>query len=248
MAENTGIILLHKEKFDYYSILYGKVLEFKFIPEIIRDFDLVNSELLENLIKLFIESNKIPKSELLIIVSDNASFVKDITTSAPTGQQANLQEETSKFIDSVPFDEVASVTFPMTQGSKIWATNKALCDVLSGAFEKNSFTVAAVMPALSFGSDIGSKALLDPVSAGIIFQKSDLVKQQQNLLSQKTMAPVIAEKKETESSNDSLSNLEIAEEPVKKKSNKRLFAMIGIFAFLIIILIFVYIGSLSQTP
>jgi hypothetical protein len=246
MAPETGILLLHKEKFDFYSSAFGRVVEFKFIPEIIRDFDVVNAELLENLIKLFIESNKLPKGELVIVVSDNASFIKDIFPSGPNGVQVNVQEETNKFIDSVPFDEVASITFPMPQGTKVWSTNRGLFDLITSAFGKNGFKVAAVLPGLLFGSVVGSKPLLDIISANEILQKGDLIKSEHNLLMTKTTPQPIKKEEVSSIPEASSSDVGIQEEAPKKTDKKRLAILIGVFGVLIVVLILVYVWSLGQ--
>jgi hypothetical protein len=247
MTQGTGIILLHKEKFDFYSPLFGKIVEFKFVPEIIRDFDVANSELLENLIKLFVESNKIPKSELIIVISDNASFIKDIFPTNPAGQKQDIKEETDKFIDSVPFDEVASMTFPMPQGTKVWATNKGLFEVLANAFDKNGFKVTAVLPGILFGNVVGSGNVLDPVTVNTINQKLESIKAEHNFLTQKPVVPVIKKEEMTTTTVQNINNVvEVEGEANKKPDKKRLVAMIGIFVFLLIVLVFVYIGSLNQ--
>ena len=59
MTERTGVIYLQKDKFDFYTLQIGKVIECRFVPKIIRDLKMVNPKLLENLIKLFIDINYI---------------------------------------------------------------------------------------------------------------------------------------------------------------------------------------------
>src|SRR3989344_4723541 len=135
MAISTGIIFLQKDKFDFYSPGLIKIIEFRFVPEIIRDLEIINSELLENLIKLFVSNNKIPPSELIIVLADNACFVKDFIVPAilvsPQQQGAlpstlqnsdvsgKFQEDINAFIDNVPFENVQSRNFPMGNGTKV---------------------------------------------------------------------------------------------------------------------------------
>ncbi|HEX8932440.1 MAG TPA: hypothetical protein VF810_04755, partial [Patescibacteria group bacterium] len=67
MQAKTGIIFLQRDKLQIYSPFLPNVLEFRFVPELIRDFDLINRELLENLIKVFLVNNKLPASNMVMV-------------------------------------------------------------------------------------------------------------------------------------------------------------------------------------
>ena len=154
-TKQTGIILLQRSGFQLYSPYFSSLLEFRFVPEIIRDLDVINEDLLDNLIKLFITNNKIPPSNLMIIVADNAAFIKDFTPPTPPANQPptplppnggeELQIETEKFIEHVPFENVASKTFPWNNGLRAFAANKDLYEAIKNSFEKNGFTVELVL-------------------------------------------------------------------------------------------------------
>lgn len=248
MGEIGSVLYLQNDKFGFYTPLLGKVIEFRFVPEIVQDLEVVNPDLLSSLIQLFVESNKIPKGELVIVISDSACIVKDIIMpqAAPGVKQEDITEQVQKIIDSVPFEEVSSKTFPQQSGTKIWATNKALFSSIAGAFEKLGFKINSVLPGLVFAGDISAKPALDIAGGAYILRSVDSVRAH-NLFNQKAETPVfIEEKKEVEKPEGIVTDADIEEEPPKKKSNKRLFAMIGIFVVLIIILVFVYMSSLSQ--
>ena len=141
MSLKTDVLYLQKDRFELYSSTLLKVFEFLFVPEIVQDFDVKNSDLLKNLINVFIATNKIPASEIIIVLSDNACFIKDFVQpvqvqATPTVSQQipapmppptdDLQEQVDMFIQHVPFDEVSYVTLPLGNGMKICATNEGL--------------------------------------------------------------------------------------------------------------------------
>lgn len=245
MVDTKGIIYLQKDKFDFYIPISGKVIEFRFVPEIVQDLEVINAELLENLIKLFVESNKIAISELIIVIADNACFVQDFLQTTPAGELQNFDEQTKKFVESVPFDDVASATFPLKNGIKVLATNRTLFESIVTSFEKLGFKTQVVLPGVVFGGDMGVKTTLDVIAANIIFQNLDTVRQH-NLLEKK-----IEESHEDKDAGEIKApeqvgqDIEVNDKPSGKKSNKRIFLLVGVFVVLIGVLV---IMVLSQQP
>jgi len=186
MQTKTGIIYLQKEKFQIYSPFLPNILEFRFVPELIHDYDLVNKELLENLLTVFIVNNKIPASGLLIVIADNASFIKDFVA-PPVGQGAqpsttpppvleDLQSMANQYIEHVPFEIVASKTFPLVNGVKAYATNQEIYEAIKSILEKHGFIIQGVIPGFAFGPQIGNLASIDGPTVGLILQKLSMVR------------------------------------------------------------------------
>ena len=255
----SGIVFLHKDKFDLYSPNLTKIIEFRFVPEIVRDLEVVNGDLLGNLIKLFVESNKVAPSELIIVLSDDACFVKDfvlppssVAPQMPTSPNqptpilfdaetaSKQRQDIEAFVDHVPFENVASREFPTGNGTKVLAVNKDFFEVVKLSFEKVGFKVRAVYPGILFANNISSKPVLDIIAANSILQQEyDL--RDNNLLREKTnsFTPISPKKKDQDP------GYEVSESngSQEKPSKKRLFVMIGIFAFLIVVLIVVYLNA-----
>jgi hypothetical protein len=270
MTEGKGIVFLQKDKFDFYSPGLIKIIEFKFVAEFIHDLEVINSELLTDLIKLFVTNNKVQPTELLIILADNACFIKDFNSPSPVAQQQaasapnqapvsaapvalthtaseKMQEDIKSFIDHVPFENVLSRNFPMQNGTKVVAVNKDFYEAIKGAFEKAGFKVSAVYPGVIFENNIGSKPNMDIITANNILQKADYLREN-NLLKEyvEYHQAIEKENKGEEKENDFTVN-ETEDKP-GKTNKKRLFLMIGIFVILLVILVVVYMGSLQQTP
>lgn len=255
----TGIVFLQKDKFDLYSPNLTKIIEFRFVPEIVRDLEVVNPDLLGNLIKLFVENNKVAPSEMIIVLSDNACFVKDFvlpprpgapqkpndsnppTPISPDAEAISKQrQDIEAFIDHVPFENVTSREFPTGNGTKVLAVNGDFFEVIKLAFENVGFKVKAVYPGLLFANNIGSKPVLDIIAANSILQQEYALRDN-NLLREKTSSfiPIITKEKEQDPGYEISESNNNQEKP----SKKRLFVMIGIFAFLIVVLIVVYLNA-----
>src|SRR6185437_5935026 len=132
MTGKTGVVYIMKDKFQYFSPYDGRIFEFRFAPQAIRDLDIINSEILENLIKAFIVNSKIVQANLVFVLAENAYFSKDCIV-APSKKPAEnqrtvtrelIQNEAEEFVEHVPFDNVVSKMIPIKDGIKVCATNK----------------------------------------------------------------------------------------------------------------------------
>src|ERR1700733_4896336 len=94
MTVKTGVIYLMKDKFQFFSPYDGKIFEFRFTPEIIRDLDVISTEILENLIKAFVINSKISPSNLVVVLAENAYFSKDFVM--PADQKASNQRTVTR--------------------------------------------------------------------------------------------------------------------------------------------------------
>lgn len=263
MIQGRGIIFLQKDKFDFYSPGLIKIIEFRFVPEIIHDLEVINRELLENLIKLFVSNNKIAPGELTIVLADNACFIKDfiMPSAVPSTQQKNVaqlspvafpntqasekvREDIKFFIDHVPFENVLSREFHMGNGTKVLAVNKDFFEAIKNAFEKAGFRVNAVLPGVVFENNIGAKQTMDIIVANTILKQADYLRDNDLLREERSFQPVV----EKENEEEKEFTVQETESKPGKTNKKRLFAMIGIFVILLIILVVVYLGSLQQTP
>jgi len=238
MQGKTGILFLLIDKFQIYSPYLPNILEFRFVPELIRDYDLINKELLENLIKVFLANNKIAASNMVIIVADNASFIKDFMPPQSANQQVavapsleNLQDQANKFLEYVPFENVTSKVFPLTNGVRAYATNQDIYEGIKSVLEKQGFIIDAVIPQFAFAPELNNKFSLDGQAVGIILQKIDLLKEY-NLLKERpnvlpeTTEPSVREEVEEKEGNNH-----------RPKENKRLVMIIAAAVLFLIVLI-----------
>lgn len=247
---NSGIIYLQKDKFSLYVPTATKNIEFRFVPEIVKDLDVINLELLENLIKLFITNSKVPPMTFTIILADNACFIKDFiktpqnpNQTVPGQPQPPIDEKADQeikkneddFIDHVPFDNVVSKTLPLGNGEKIIAVNKDLLDAIASSFEKIGSKINMVLPGIVFGNNIGIAPALNQVTVNLILSQEDSLRDY-DFLNKEVYQPILKDKPEKE-------DFYVKDDSDAPKSNKRLFIMIGVFVLLIIVLIVVYLNA-----
>jgi len=185
MQAKTGVIYLQKDRFQIYSPYLPNILEFRFVPELIHDFDLISKDLLENLIKVFVINNKIPASGLIIVIADNASFMKDFVTppinpmqppASPPPTLEDLQSMATQYLEHIPFEVVASKTFPLPSGVRAYATNQEVFESIKAILEKHGFIIQAVIPGFAFGPQVGNLATIDGATIGLILQKLSMVR------------------------------------------------------------------------
>lgn len=254
-VKGVGVIYLQRDKFQIYTTLQQAVLEFRFVPEIVRDLDIVNIELFENVLKMFILGNKIPQSNLIIALADNVCFIKDIPIPAkpapsPDQNQADIKEAENEakkelsgheeeFLDHVPFENVASKTYPLQNSERVFAVNQELYEAIKSSFEEQGFTIDLVLPAELCGNNLGIQPVLTPPAANLIMQLAPTIKQY-NFLNQSIREPEKTEHEiELEESDNSQS-----QQP--KNDHKREILLSAVFGILVIVLIVVYFMSNSK--
>ncbi len=221
-ARQTGIIFLDRNHLEFYEATLSSVLRLPFPDTVVKDLEVINEENFSALITSFIQANKIAPADITMVLSPNMFFDKDF----PVGQpDADIQ----KFIDNVPFEEIASARLPLAKGLKVVTTNKRFYKIVSQAFEKLGSKCLFILPASVFGVVIQS---LDSKTISLISQKHESVKQF-NLFSEAPVPSTI---------DDPDADAPVKEE-TSKKSNKRTILLVAVFVVLLIVLVVVYISS-----
>ncbi|HSA83376.1 MAG TPA: hypothetical protein VLF20_00635 [Patescibacteria group bacterium] len=250
MQTKTGIIFLQRDKFDIYSPYLPNIFEFRFVPELLQDFDLINRELFENLLKVFLTNNKIPASGIVLVIADNAAFIKDFIQT-PVQQQPNpqlppvlpptlaeLQDQANEYLQLIPFESIASKTYPLANGIRAFATNQEIYEALKNIFEKTGFIFQGVFPGFVFDQSLGTKQSLDAPAIEMILQKAPTLRQYSLIHEGTTVLPVVkpepieevGEKEVMETSNTTVSGGE------EVKNNKMIIAAAASVIILILIL------------
>lgn len=227
MARQHGVIYLDKNIFDFYSELSPNVLRFTFTPDTVRDFDIINHELIINQIKLFVQQNKLAPVMLHIVLSDTVLFGKEIKITDPGKRDFDIQT----FLDTVPFESVGSTSVLLPNSVQVLATNKDMYETIKSGFEAIGFMTELVIPALMM-KEVNLKNGLVPDSAQFIISRAVALRQY-NFISV------------------AMESVELQEQGNKgetaPKNNKRTFLLVGVFVFLILVLVLV-IFMTSQPP
>lgn len=161
----------------------GRILGFDLTSALVRDWDIVNREALEDTLTSFIEANRLEPSPITLVLSEPACFSRDIELK----DQPKVDEEAENFLDSVPFNYLISKKYRLGQGIRVIAANRELVDAILEAFESKGFTLHAVVPAAVFPK-VGVKTALDMQFVKVVNGSQEIV-QNSNMVTPKSPGP-----------------------------------------------------------
>jgi hypothetical protein len=138
------VVFIDNNRFLFYTKKASNTLQLNLLADVICDLEIVNKEKLEHLIDSFFQSPNFKGQEFdtTVIFSQNLTFEKELTS---TNSKAEF-EETQKFLDMVPFEEVLNNSYRINKKTKIVAANKVLYNILKQIFEKNKAHILLVLP------------------------------------------------------------------------------------------------------
>jgi hypothetical protein len=111
--------------------------------DIVADLEVINREKFEHALDNFFQTPTLKGKEfnVTVIFSRNTTFEKELT-----GINSKAEfEETQRFLDMVPFEEVLSNSYRINKKTKVVAANKILYNILKQALDKNSAHIGLVL-------------------------------------------------------------------------------------------------------
>lgn len=226
------IIYLDTARFDFYVGGAENILRFDFSPAA-SNLEIKNHDELAVQIKAFVEANKIPLSNIAIVLSENILFVKTISATE------DRELEAKRFVENIPFEHVSHKIYPIENGALIVAVNRDFYRSIQTAFEKLGFSAATVVPVFTTGvTTINPESGLDLASAKNLLTLYENLRQNNLELKyhEKIPPPHSVVSQRTESVMP------------KKNSNKRAVMLAGVFGLLIVILIVMLVTNNSPAP
>lgn len=205
--KQPALLYLDVNGFYFYESGTSSVVSMGFLPESVKDMDVINPTTLENQIKAFIEQGKITPCNISIILSPNLIFEKEILVTDVEKQKSEVQH----YLENLPFENVASSNLPLEKGIKVSAVNEELFTSLHTAFNKFGSAVENVILYSSLGPDAQMINNLTPENANLLIKKMDKLKQQ-SLLRQRPKPAATEEQKPSETTT-------------KKKQSPRIYVM-----------------------
>jgi hypothetical protein len=204
----TGTLFIDSNRIDVYNSFKKVVLSLDFPQEIIRYTEVLDREKLHAQLKLFIETNKLTPSSLIVVLAKNILFEKDFVKDQETEEQQELQAQ--DFVDNVPFEAVGSKIVPLEKGIRVIAANADLYESIMSTFQQLGFSIQSLLPVTLFGDDIQIERLTTE-SEKIFSSKSESLRKY-SLVSDS--GNFVAGKEE---------------EVIKKKNNTMIIASVGMF-------------------
>lgn len=227
MSRNAfpAVIYLDRNRLDFYGSNVSSVLTLVFPTQVVDNLEILNPVEIKNLIISFIKLNKISPTNLIIVFSKNIIFEKEFEKTIP-----NIEEATQKFIDAIPFENIISKVYHLEKIDKVIAINKDFYEYVKNNFESAGFTTDIIVPDWALGSNINIQNGLDIDSAKVILERLELIKLYNLSIHQDNSIPL-----KSGINNNS----------VKNQNNTRTFILLSVFAVLLVILIFMVVGSFS---
>lgn len=220
-ARITGIVYLHRDKIEFYSSVSSSVLQLPFPQTAVKDIEIINDEQFQTTITSFIQTNKITGVEIIMVLAPNVFFEKDFVHT-----EKDLDVQVQIFLDAVPFENIAWKKIPLQNGFKVVATSKTLFETIKRLFERAGNKIIQVSPLIVFGV---LSQTLDAQLIKVVSMKAESAKQYD--LYEEPLPQATPYQRE------------------KPKNNLRLFILIGIFCFLLVISIVLYVFSMkNNTP
>lgn len=265
--KQKGVIFIDKNRLDIFAEAMSNILQLPLAPDTVNNLDIISKDKLRTTIQAFISTNKLPPAIFVILLSDAILFVKNFSDQPAvsgnnpqpaSGQQltpqvapqpqskipplelAKMNEEKEQqrkleiqsFLDKIPFENISTKETHLPTGVQVIAANSDYIEAIKNILEEQGSLVEAVVPASLLGKETTQLTALSTEIARLVLTKDVIIKQ--NSMIKRVEIPV-------SSPTDAPTLFQ------KNKKNLRLFAMLGIFAILLITLGVVYITSNSET-
>lgn len=172
MAKNISIIYLDRNKFECMVTHQTNSVLYNFSPQTVKDFEVLNKDLLYSEMHLFITNTHLSPHQVIIILSNNVVFEKDLSTIDPQ----KIPDEILLFLEKVPFENTLHKVIKINKKAIVVATNKIYIDLLKETFEKDQCKILFVIPESVCG-DLVSQKGLNPTVAKKIIDSIDSLKQ-----------------------------------------------------------------------
>ena len=141
-----SLIYLKRSSLEFYR---GNAKEeLKFPPTVLQNIEIQDSETFEKLTITFLTNLKVKKQKIIIVLSEDLLFQKEIVTV----DSEELKERSQNFLDSLPFasDKVVIKRVDDGQRKFIFATNKKIFKLLTEILESLDCEVKAIVPITLF--------------------------------------------------------------------------------------------------
>lgn len=219
MFNQKSIILLfiERNRFQFCGGSLPSIVTIDVPESIIHDLDVIQKDAFYTLIKQWVKQYNLIASELVIVFSESSYFEK-IFSSAESTQ---VETDILKFFDTVPYESIWTKVYPAPGGKRAVGVNKALYDAIHQGFSLQGVSTRAVLPAFALGAE-SHKHILDSSLFDYVVKNIDVLGKQS--LFDNTELVIPASPGQSDSAKP-------------QKKNSRLPLLLGVFGFLMLILV-----------
>ena len=138
--------------------------------DLTSDLEVVDREKFIKYIEQFLQANTVPVGSVTFLLAPEQLFEQDLSVA-----QKDIDILAQKFIDTVPFETIASKRISVGGKLRLVTANQDIIDVLKKAFEKKGFIVVAFVPYTIIQATVPE--LVQSIEPNIIFSKLDSFRQ-----------------------------------------------------------------------
>lgn len=137
------IFYLDRQKLIIAGTQLAAPITLDFPANIVFDIDIIDPESFDLLLVNFLEQSKISPADIILVVSPDVYYEKNITISLdPTERQNQIDI----FLQSIPFKNLIYKDYLLGGQPRLVTLNKNFYEPIVKFFEKNSFNVIAILP------------------------------------------------------------------------------------------------------
>lgn len=130
---------------------------------IVSDFEILSKDGLYSLIKQWVKQYGLVGSQIVFIFSESVYFEKIFLAS----EFPQMETQILKFFDMVPYELIWSKVYPIKNGKRAIAFNKAFFDGMHQGFLLQGLPVKSIIPAFALGQYEKEHALNVPLATYI---------------------------------------------------------------------------------
>ncbi|MFA5025496.1 MAG: hypothetical protein WC503_03255 [Candidatus Shapirobacteria bacterium] len=137
------IIFLERQRLTLAGTDLATPLILDFPTSIVQDIDVIDTESFNFLLASFVEQSKISPNDILLVVSPDIYYEKNIPLS---GDPTQRQNQIDLFLQTVPFKNLIYKDYSLGSQPRLITLNKNFYEPIAKFFEKSAFNIVAIMP------------------------------------------------------------------------------------------------------
>ncbi|MFA5776464.1 MAG: hypothetical protein WC988_02835 [Patescibacteria group bacterium] len=142
-SRQKSILYVDKNTISFYSKSGQKPLVLTLEPDVIKDMEIVSQEKFILSLAFWMDNNKIPSCDVILVLSENVYF-EHAAQSLAGDDSADKEIET--YLGTVPLEQVVSRVLSDGASKRVVALGRDYYDLLLDFLEKRYFRVLALLP------------------------------------------------------------------------------------------------------
>jgi len=143
-TRQKSILYVDKNTISFYAKSGQKPLVLTLEPDVIKDMEIVSQEKFVQSLAFWMDNNKIPPCDVILVLSENVYFEHATQSLASDGSADN---EIETYLGTIPLEQVVSRVLVDDASKRAIALGRDYYDLLLDFLERRYFRVLALLPA-----------------------------------------------------------------------------------------------------